>query len=60
MSETKNRNVHLPDFKAKGGLKAVRDFIASAASAADVEKARPDIFLALRESRLPKEAEFER
>ncbi len=44
----------------QGGPQAVRDYIASAAPAADVEKARPDIFLALRENRLPKEAEFGR
>jgi hypothetical protein len=48
------------DLLGKGGPQAVRDFVASAASAGDVEKARPDIFLALRENRLPKEAEFER
>jgi hypothetical protein len=48
------------DLLGQGGPQAVRDFIASAASAADMEKARPDIFLVLRETRLPKEAEFER
>lgn len=48
------------DFLGQGGPQAVRDFIASAAPAADVEKVRPDIFLASRENRLPKEVEFER
>ena len=48
------------DLLGQGGSQAVRDYIASAAPAADVEKARPDIFLALRENRLPKEAEFGR
>jgi len=48
------------DLLGEGGSQAVRDYIASAAPAADVEKARPDIFLALRENRLPKEAEFGR
>ncbi len=48
------------DLLGEGGSQAVRDYIARAAPAADVEKARPDIFLALRENRLPKEAEFGR
>lgn len=48
------------DLLGQGGSQAVRDLIASAAQAADVEKARPDIFLASRENRLPKEVEFER
>ena len=48
------------DLLGQGGPQTVRDYIASAAPATDVEKARPDIFLALRENRLPKEAEFER
>jgi len=38
----------------------VRDFIASAASAADVEKARADIFLPVKEGQLASEPEVER
>jgi phage/plasmid primase-like uncharacterized protein len=48
------------DLLGQCGPQAVRDFIASAAPAADVEKVRPDIILASRENRLPKEVEFER
>jgi hypothetical protein len=38
----------------------VRDFIASSVSAADVEKARVDIFLPVKESQLAAEPEVER
>jgi hypothetical protein len=48
------------DLLGKGGPQAVRDFIASAALAADVEKARADIFLPVKEERLAAEPQFER
>ena len=48
------------DLLGQGGPQAVRDFIASAASAADVEKARADIFLPVKESQQASEPEFER
>ena len=48
------------DLLDQGGPQAVRDFIASAAPAADVEKARADIFLPVNESQLASEPEFER
>jgi len=48
------------DLLGQGGPQAVRDFIASAVSAADVEKARVDIFLPVKESQLAAEPEFER
>ena len=44
----------------QGGPQAVRDYIASAAPAADVEKARPDIFLSAKANQPAKEPEFER
>jgi phage/plasmid primase-like uncharacterized protein len=48
------------DLLGQGGSQAVRDYIASAAPAADVEKARPDIFLSTNVNQLAKEPEFER
>ncbi|ABM37810.1 MULTISPECIES: toprim domain-containing protein [Burkholderiales] len=48
------------DLLGEGGPQAVRDYIASAAPAADVEKARPDIFLSANVNQLSKEPEFER
>jgi len=48
------------DLLGQGGPQAVRDFIASAASAVDVEKARADIFLPVKEIQLAAEPEFER
>jgi len=48
------------DLLGQGGPQAVRDFIASAAPAADVEKARTDIFLPIKENQLAAEPEFER
>jgi hypothetical protein len=48
------------DLLGQGGAQAVRDFIASAAPAADVEKARPDIFLSANVNQSAKEPEFER
>ena len=48
------------DLLGQGGPQAVRDFIASAVSAADVEKARVDIFLPVKESQLAAEPEVER
>jgi hypothetical protein len=48
------------DLLGQGGPQAVRDYIASAAPAADVEKARPDIFLSANVNQLSKEPEFER
>jgi hypothetical protein len=47
------------DLLGQGGPQAVRDFIASAAPAADVEKARADIFLPVKESHLAAEPEVE-
>jgi phage/plasmid primase-like uncharacterized protein len=48
------------DLLGQGGPQAVRDFIASAAPAADVENARADIFLSVRKDQLAVEPEFER
>ena len=48
------------DLLCQVGSQAVRDYIASAAPAADVEKARPDIFLSANVNQLAKEPEFER
>ena len=48
------------DLLGQGGPQAVRDFIDSAASAADVEKARADIFFPVKENQLAAEPEFER
>jgi len=48
------------DLLGQGGPQAVRDFIASAAPAADMEKARADIFFPVKENRMSKEPEFER
>ena len=48
------------DLLGQGGPQAVRDFIDSAALAADVEDARVDIFLPVKESQLAAEPEFER
>ena len=48
------------DLLGQGGPQAVRDFVASAASALEVEKARADIFLPVNESQLDAEPEFER
>ena len=48
------------DLLGHGGPLAIRDYIASAAPAADVEKARPDIFLSVNVNQLAKEPEFER
>ncbi|MDD2920634.1 toprim domain-containing protein [Rhodoferax sp.] len=48
------------DLLGQGGPQSVRDFIASAVSAADVEKARVDIFVPVKESQLAAEPEVER
>jgi hypothetical protein len=48
------------DLLGQGGPQAVRDFIASAASAAEVENARADIFLPVKRIQLAAEPEFER
>jgi hypothetical protein len=48
------------DLLGQGGPQAVRDFIASAAPAADVEDARVDIFLPVKEGQPASEPEFER
>jgi len=48
------------DLLGQGGPQAVRDFVASAAPAADMEQARAEIFLSPKENQLPKEQEFER
>jgi hypothetical protein len=48
------------DLLGRGGSQAVRDFIASAAPAADVEKARLDIFLSANVNQPAKDPEFER
>ncbi len=48
------------DLLGRGGAQAVRDFIASAAPAADVEKARLDIFLSANVNQPAKDPEFER
>ncbi len=48
------------DLLGQGGPQAVRDFIASAAPAAEVEKARTDIFLLVKENRQAVEPECER
>lgn len=48
------------DLLGQGGPQAVRDFVASAASAVDVEKARADIFLPVKESQLASEPDVER
>ena len=48
------------DLLGQGGPQAVRDFIASAASAADVEKARTDISLPVKERQLDMEPQFDR
>jgi phage/plasmid primase-like uncharacterized protein len=48
------------DLLGQGGPQAVRDFIASAAAAAEVEKARSDIFSPVKEIQLAAEPEFER
>ena len=48
------------DLLGQGGPQAVRDFIASAALAADVEDARVDIFLPVKEGQPASEPEFER
>ena len=48
------------DLLGQGGPQAVRNFISSAAPAADVEKARADIFLSVKKDQLAAEPEFER
>jgi hypothetical protein len=48
------------DLLGRGGAQAVRDYIASAAPAADVENARADIFLSIKKDQLAIEPEFER
>lgn len=48
------------DLLGQGGPQAVRDFIASAASASEAEKARTDIFLPVKESQQAAEPEVER
>lgn len=48
------------DLLGQGGPQAVRDFIAGAAPAADVEDARVDIFLLVKEGQPASEPEFER
>lgn len=48
------------DLLGQGGPQAVRDFIAGAAPATDVEKARAEIFLVTQENQLLNVTEFER
>lgn len=48
------------DLLGQGGPQAVREYVASAAPATDVEKARPDIFLSANVNQLAKEPAFER
>lgn len=48
------------DLLGQGGPQAVRDFVAGAASAADMEKARPDTFVSAQENRRVKAPVFER
>jgi hypothetical protein len=48
------------DLLGQGGPQAVSDFIASAAPAANIEKARADIFLSAKEGQMAAEPEFER
>lgn len=59
-SESSQVGVDARDLLGQGGSQAVRDYIASAAPAADVAKARPDIFLSANVNQLSKEPEFER
>ena len=59
-SESSQVGTDARDLLGEGGPQAVRDYIASAAPAADVEKARPDIFLSANVNQLAKEPEFER
>jgi len=46
--------------RGQGGPQAVRDYIASAAPAADVKKARAEIFLSVKKDPQAAEPEFER
>jgi hypothetical protein len=48
------------DLLGQGGPQAVRNFISSAAPAADVEKSRADIFLSVKKDHLAVDPEFER
>lgn len=48
------------DLLGQGGPRAVRDFVASAAPAADMEQARAEIFLLAKEKQISKELIFER
>jgi phage/plasmid primase-like uncharacterized protein len=48
------------DLLGQGGPQAVRDYIASAAPAADVKKARAEIFLSVKKDPQAAEPEFER
>ena len=48
------------DLLGQGCPQAVRDFITSAAPAADMEQARAEIFLSVKANQRPKELEFER
>ena len=48
------------DLHGQGGPRAVRDFVDSAAPAADMEQARAEIFLSQKESQLSKDLAFER
>ena len=48
------------DLLGQGGPQAVRDYIASSAPAADVEKARAEIFLSVKKDTQAAEPEFER
>jgi hypothetical protein len=57
--ETSQVGADARDLLGQSGPQAVRDFIASAVSAADVEKARADIFLPVKESHLAAEPEVE-
>jgi hypothetical protein len=59
-SESSQVGTDARDLLGEGGPQAVRDYIASAAPAADVEKARPDIFLSAKANQPAKEPEFER
>jgi phage/plasmid primase-like uncharacterized protein len=59
-SESSQVGTDARDLLGEGGPQAVRDYIASAAPAADVEKARPDIFLSANINQLAIEPEFER
>lgn len=48
------------DLLGQDGHRVVRDFVASAAPAADMEQARAELFLLTKENQLSKELVFER